>query len=244
MPFNKNKKQFIKNDEDQNTQTYHNKLGFDCSIICIIIALALLIIIGFGFMYKQIDTINYKPFNCIIENVSYSTLTLNLSNPNDIAIAHNFVDCNCGHKCISKYGTCVNLWGRNANDPSDTIRILQKSTTNAKTECTFQEKNCKDSKNIIDRINAANTAQEHALSYLNTNQTCYTKNNKTYYLSNSINMDLLITCSVLFGLILLCCCAFICHYLCFLYKQHQTSKHKNTKNKVHIVQIENESFSV
>ena len=242
MPFRKSKKN-EKEGYNPPPIRYLDKPCHACSVICPVIALIVLVVIGFSIIYKQIDTINYKAFDCIIENVTYSTLIVKMSDPNNTPIANNFVRCDCGHKCISEYGTCIKLWGRDVANPSDSIRMLQDSTLKAERDCTFQEENCKNGKSLIDRINAVTSNQERALSYLNTTQTCYTKNNETYYLSNSINMEAIITGSILFGLVLLCCCAFMCHYLCFLYKQRQTSKNKN-KNKVHIVQIENSSFRV
>ena len=224
---------------------YFDKPCNECSVICPGIALVLLALIGFGIIYKQIDTINYKPFDCVIENVTYSTLIVNMSDPNDIPIAHNFVRCDCGRKCISQYGTCIKMWGRDAANPFEPIRMLQYSTTKPEEQCTFQEKSCTDGESLINRINAVTANQERALGYLNTTHTCYTKNNETYYLSNSMNTQALIVGCVLFGLILLCCCGVICKYLCFVCKQHQSNKKKNKDtDKIHIVQIENESFKV
>lgn len=220
---------------------YLDKPCNECSVICPGFALVLLAIIGFGVIYKQIDTINYKPFDCVIENVTYSTLIVNMSDPNDTPIAHNFVRCDCGRKCISQYGTCIKLWGRDVANPLEPIRMIQDSTTKAEQQCTFQEETCSNGESVLNRINAVSANQERALRYLNTTQTCYTKNNETYYLSNSMNKQALITGCVLFGLILLCCCGVICHYLCFFCKQRENVKNKN---KVHIVHIENGSFKV
>lgn len=239
MPHHNYKKKSKNENYTPRPINYFDKPCHECSFICPAIALILLTIIGFGVIYKQIDTINYEPFDCIIENVSYSTLIINMSDPNDTPIAHNFVQCDCSGKCISEYGTCIKLWGRDATNPSDPIRMLQDSTTRVDKECTFQEEKCRNSESILDRINIVTAAQERALSYLNTTQTCYKKNNETYYLSNSINMEALITGSIFFGLILLSCCGVICHYMCFIYKRQQ-----NTENKIHIVNIKNESFAV
>lgn len=242
MPFCKSKKNTEDDEEYRSEPTLNlGKPCNGCCVICPAFALVLLTIIGFGVIYKQIDTINYKAFDCLIENVTYSTLVINMSDPNDTPIASNFIRCDCGRKCISQYGTCIKLWGRNTAIPSESIHMLQDVSTKVDKQCTFQEDKCSNGESVLDRINAVTANQERALSYLNTTQTCYTKNYETYYLSNSINMQALITGSILFGLILLCCCAVMCHYLCFYYKRRQNSK---KINKLHIVQIENQSFKV
>ena len=220
---------------------YFDKPCNECSIICPGFALVVLVILVFGFIYKQIDTINYEPFACIITNVTYSTLIINMSNPNDIPVAENFVQCDCGRKCISDYGTCIKLWGRKQHDPSDTIRMINDLTTESIKQCTFQEEDCSDGENIINRINAVDHARDRALSYLNTNQTCYTKDQKNYYLSNDMNMEILITSSIATGLIFICCCGLICHYICFKYKHNYKRKHKS-QNKINVVHMD--SFRV
>ena len=91
MPFRKSKKNEKEEEYNPPPIRYLDKPCHECSIICPAIALVLLTIIGFGILYKQIDTINYKAFDCIIENVTYSTLIVNMSDHNDTHIANTFV---------------------------------------------------------------------------------------------------------------------------------------------------------
>ena len=229
-----------KNDQTKhsnNNHYYEDKCSATCYIVCPSISMIILVSIIFGVMYPELDTINFKPYDCLIENVTYPILIVNASDQTSTPIANGFVSCDCGKYCTSEYGICIKLWAKILDDDSNQQYMLYDSTTDNKDySCTFQETECENSHNMVERVTAIENARQKALSYLNTNQTCYKNDNEDkYYLNNEPDMKVLIICFIVVGITLLCCLYLLLRFLYYNFKNRNYNKNivkNNGKNVV------------
>lgn len=169
--------------------------------ICPIITTLFVMIIFSIVIYSQLTTLYYNPVDCYIQNVSYPTIQFD-ANTSSIIEINGFISCDCGNKCTSDYGICIKIFGY-IYDKNITKMLQYRTIKDIDNTCTFREEDCDE--NINNRLSSVENARLKALSYLNKNTTCYTKDNDNYYLNNDINMEALIVASILCGLILLLC---------------------------------------
>ena len=66
----------------------------------------------------------------------------------------NFIDCDCGYKCTSNLGTCLNIYG-SINDLTN-VKEFKKSISNKIDQCNFTETKCRNGDNILNRIDKIN----------------------------------------------------------------------------------------
>ena len=125
---------------------------------------------------------------------------------------------------------CIKLWAKSADDENDELKMLQESTTQySENTCTFEEDECPNGEDVLNRINKVNENRARALSYLNTTQTCYKKNDEDiYYLYNDINEPAIIVIGIILGMMFLCCCCVICDY-CYMMSYIKCRSKKKSK---------------
>ena len=162
-----------------------------CSMCCIAF-----ILIFIHISLTNFKTLEYDEYQCFVTNVSYPQIINNtftyvgLKGYNNNLVSNSisdvgggFVDCDCGYKCVSNFGTCVQIYMymyvKNFDSGSDGNIVLAQDTTRYSfdEQCTFREKKCKNGENYDDRLLAIKNAQQKALTYLNKNVTCYSDGN-------------------------------------------------------------------
>ena len=141
---------------------------------------------------------------CTISGVEYTK---------DIYDTQNMVTCDCGRDCNNNEGMCVIISGKFTSDSGE-INMSGNFGENVNKEiktCTFQEEKCKE----VSRSYALEEYFQKAKPYIdvkNKNETidCY-YNDGVIYIHNDYNVDIIIICSVAFGIFCLCC-------ICITYK--------------------------
>ena len=88
------------------------------------------------FMVEGIDNLTASKEVCFISNVSYPTRYPQSSQ--EIIDSGDFVNCNCGSKCVSDLGTCVRVITNSSG------RMLHNSLPKIE-KCTFTQTKCPDS---------------------------------------------------------------------------------------------------
>ena len=130
----------------------------------------------------------------------------------------NFIECDCGRRCVSDLGTCISLFGSPVYWSESVLIYENPSTIGGKTsntQCTFAETNCHDGESHSDRLNAIQKAVEKSTPYkndmLNNNTiTCFinSKEHEIYLnvdVNNTLNWLIGFACiTLIVGIILIC----------------------------------------
>jgi hypothetical protein len=145
--------------------------AWGCTAVAVVVFGGLLVL-SWDYLFAE-----YKEVPCLVANVTYSHFVLaggGGGGPPVIVNSVGFVGCDCGRKCRSQWGTCVRLLGRPVNS-SEPVAMIQENMWAAKKddECTFRERDCPDGEDVQNRMEAVVAAEERALEYNNTVQTCY-----------------------------------------------------------------------
>jgi hypothetical protein len=183
--------------QEQSTTKKPNTDG--SGIICGMATLVFIVmIVAFGI--ASIPSFHSMEKQCYISNVTYPTeINSNSFSSND----PNFVQCDCGRRCMSDLGYCVRVFVSYENSTKmafDTVAFTPS------VECTIAETECQNGEALTSRTEALNEAAEQAEPYLNimeTNSTfpCYEFNGNIFVTNPKVNYITIL--SVLGGFVLL-----------------------------------------
>lgn len=162
------------------------------------------------------ENIALNEYDCTISNVTFPTNIPTVNNTN----MDNFVTCDCGYRCTSDLGTCLNIYG--SIDDITTVKHFKKNIVERTEQCTLTETMCRDGDSISNRINKINEITQIGNNYENlitnndTIKCYYSSNNQYIYMEKNVDYTVVI---VLFSLIF-CIIIFMISY-----------NHLNKKNK-------------
>ena len=127
---------------------------------------------------KFSNSYDFQDYKCNITNVIYPKEL-----PNSLYGYQNFVNCDCGHKCISDLGICNKIFI--SNDNNDNILLNEKFDSNDN-KCTFREKKCKHGENYINRLSKISNNMidmQYYENFINNTIHCYRFKN-IYFIDN------------------------------------------------------------
>lgn len=159
----------------------------------------ILFICGLALLLTFTENIGLNEYDCKISNVTFPT---NIPTVNDTNM-DNFVRCDCGYKCTSDLGTCLNIYG-SINDLTN-VKDLKKSISNKRDQCTFTETKCRNGDDILNRIDKINEVVERGNYYNNlmtNNETikCYYSSDSQYiYMERNVDYTMM---TILFSIML------------------------------------------
>ena len=201
------------------TSNSETKKCYYCGACLSLVSTTILLFIGLNLLVMQA----FIERECILTDVTYPVTTPSLNES-----WSNFVECDCGRRCISDLGTCIKLFAYEKNGPllSDGNNSYQSTMlkthphviggTYPSSECTFAEKKCRDGESHNDRLEAIANAGLKATQYvekMNRNESiiCYSSNNSDeIYLEAEYNyIPIIIGGSITFLL-------FVCTFVCFI----------------------------
>ena len=171
----------------------------------------ILFICGLASLLTFTENIGLNEYDCKISNVTFPTNVPTVNETN----MDNFVRCDCGYKCTSDLGTCLNIYG-SINDLT-TVKNFKKSISNKRDQCTFTETKCRNGDDILNRIDKINEVVERGNYYNNlmtNNETikCYYSSDSQYiYMEKNVDYTMMtILFSIMLFIIIL---MIICYYI-------------------------------
>lgn len=178
-----------------------------CTFIFFIITMVCVLISYENFILDETE--------CNVVNVTYP---VSIPSNNNESHSENFVDCNCGKRCVSDLGYCIKIF-INVTGVNDNIYnnvMAYGSIDDNKYGCTFFEKKCINGESINNRIQALSDAYNIAKPYIDimnngSSIDCYTYNDKVY-LENDIIQS--ITIISVTGSIFIVTLAFSLYFWC------------------------------
>jgi hypothetical protein len=192
---------------------YTKTLEWCITAIAISVLLAIISTIFIVLLVFALDFIYFESFDCYIKNVNSSYFTNNTMGNITEYDYYNFITCR-GNTGVSELGTCIQLFAVDVNNMNQQPKMIRPNTIKKRLnddKCTISFDECNaemcmsfadlsnDLNNIYntncqERINAINHAQDIALEYYNTIQTCYRDtriSNSHYFLHNEKNISII-----------------------------------------------------
>ena len=186
----------------------YSSLSYCCSAVFCMITLVIVMVSYDNFIANKRE--------CNVVNVTYPTSIPIIKNDSQF---ENFVDCDCGKRCVSDLGYCIKIFINVTGEKKNIYHnvMAYSSIDDYKYECTFLEQNCPNGESINNRIETLSHAYEIAKPYIDimNNRTkiyCYTYDDKVYLEIDIIQAIILISITGFIFIITLassfyfCCC--------------------------------------